>query len=93
MDLCCQEKHKAARRDELTRLYKTACCIEMEGAGLDDGRCLIIKGISDYADSHKNDDWKLYAAANSAAVVKHILGLAQFPQHLEEHTPQVLQGV
>ncbi len=84
---------KAARRDELADEYPGAYGIEMEGAGLDEGRCLIIKGISDYADSHKNDAWKRYAAANSAAVVKHVLKLAQFPHHMEEQPLPIPQGV
>ncbi|KAL4865883.1 hypothetical protein BDV12DRAFT_199748 [Aspergillus spectabilis] len=36
----------------------------MEVAGLaDDFPCLAIRGVSDYADSHKNDMWRAYAAA------------------------------
>lgn len=47
---------------------------EMEGAGLcDDLPCIIVKGISDYADSHKNDSWQNLAAANAASVLKAML--------------------
>ncbi|KAJ0414789.1 hypothetical protein BJY00DRAFT_294461, partial [Aspergillus carlsbadensis] len=47
---------------------------EMEGAGVW-GRmpCLIIKGICDYADSHKNKDWQNFSAATAASVTKALL--------------------
>lgn len=49
---------------------------EMEGAGMWDSRpCVIIKGVSDYADSHKNDVWHAYAAATAASCTKAFLGL------------------
>ncbi|EEA22115.1 hypothetical protein TMatcc_008458 [Talaromyces marneffei ATCC 18224] len=49
---------------------------EMEGAGMWDSRpCVIIKGVSDYADSHKNDIWHAYAAATAASCTKAFLDL------------------
>lgn len=49
-------------------------CFEMEGAGvMTTGQCLVIRGICDYADSHKNDEWHNYAAATAAAYTKHFL--------------------
>jgi nucleoside phosphorylase len=46
-------------------------CFEMEGAGvMATGNCLVIRGICDYADSHKNDKWHKYAAATAAAYTK-----------------------
>lgn len=35
--------------------------------------CLVIRGIADYADSHKNDRWQPYAAAVAAAFAKDLL--------------------
>ncbi|KAF4473303.1 vegetative incompatibility het-e-1 [Fusarium agapanthi] len=35
--------------------------------------CLVIRGICDYADSHKNDVWQEYAAATAAAFAKELL--------------------
>jgi hypothetical protein len=35
--------------------------------------CIVIRGISDYADSHKNDNWQHYAAAAAAACAKELL--------------------
>jgi nucleoside phosphorylase len=49
-------------------------CFEMEAAGLmNNFPCLVIRGICDYADSHKNDDWQRYAAATAAAFAKEFL--------------------
>jgi nucleoside phosphorylase len=48
---------------------------EMEGAGAwDEVPCIIVKGICDYADSHKNDVWQDFAAATAASLTKAILG-------------------
>jgi nucleoside phosphorylase len=50
-------------------------CFEMEAAGLmTEFSCIVIRGISDYADSHKNDEWQHYAAAAAAACLKELLG-------------------
>jgi hypothetical protein len=35
--------------------------------------CLVIRGICDYADSHKNKAWQPYAAATAAAYAKELL--------------------
>ncbi|KAH8696488.1 Pfs, NACHT and ankyrin domain protein [Talaromyces proteolyticus] len=49
-------------------------CFEMEAAGLMDSfPCLIIRGICDYADSHKNKIWQPYAAATAALYAKELL--------------------
>ncbi|PLB53253.1 purine and uridine phosphorylase [Aspergillus steynii IBT 23096] len=49
-------------------------CFEMEAAGLmDNFPCLVIRGICDYADSHKNNIWQKYAAATAAAYAKDFL--------------------
>lgn len=51
-------------RERLSQEYG-ALCFEMEAAGLHDFPCLIIRGICDYADSHKNKVWQEYAAATA----------------------------
>ena len=44
---------------------------EMEGARVwDNLLCLVIKGVCDYADSHKNKEWQGYAAATAASCMK-----------------------
>jgi nucleoside phosphorylase len=65
----------AGLREELRRALKIIC-VEMEAAGLMDSfPCLVIRGICDYADSHKNKRWQLYAAATAAAYMKELLSV------------------
>ncbi|EEU41533.1 uncharacterized protein NECHADRAFT_16735, partial [Fusarium vanettenii 77-13-4] len=61
-------------RDRLARELG-AVCFEMEAAGLVDANfpCLVVRGISDYADSHKNNRWQGSAAAAAAAYAKELL--------------------
>ena len=60
-------------RDQL-RKNLGILCVEMEAAGLmDTFPCLVIRGICDYADSHKNKKWQPYAAAVAAAYAKELL--------------------
>ncbi|KAL8284636.1 hypothetical protein RB600_009179 [Gaeumannomyces tritici] len=47
---------------------------EMEGAGAwEKIPCVVVKGICDYADSHKNKHWQNFAAATAASVAVAIL--------------------
>lgn len=63
----------AQKRDEINRKCNVLC-IEMEAAGIMNiVPCLVIRGICDYADSHKNDEWQEYAAATAAAYAKFLL--------------------
>jgi nucleoside phosphorylase len=49
-------------------------CFEMEAAGLmDNFPCVVIRGICDYSDTHKNDRWQGYAAATAAAYAMEFL--------------------
>ncbi|KAH1541476.1 hypothetical protein KXX57_006408, partial [Aspergillus fumigatus] len=60
-------------RDKLGRDLGVLC-VEMEAAGLmNNYPCLVIRGICDYADSHKNKEWQGYAAAVAAAYAKELL--------------------
>jgi nucleoside phosphorylase len=62
-------------------------CFEMEAAGLMDSfPCLVIRGICDYADSHKNKRWQPYAAATAAAFARELLGVVK-KQGLDELEP------
>ncbi|KAL2821195.1 hypothetical protein BJX63DRAFT_427868 [Aspergillus granulosus] len=63
----------AIMRDQTAKKLN-AICFEMEGAGvMTTGHCLVIRGICDYADSHKNNKWHNYAAATAAAYTKFFL--------------------
>ncbi|KAF3260943.1 hypothetical protein TWF217_004786 [Orbilia oligospora] len=57
---------------------------EMEGAGVWEKfpHSLVIKGVCDYADSHKNKKWQDYAATTAAAVTK------AFLEHWSTDTPR-----
>ena len=58
----------------------------MEAAGLmDDFPCVVIRGICDYSDSHKNDMWQGYAAVTAASYAKELLGM--IPEHQIARTP------
>ncbi|KAM4066056.1 ankyrin repeats (3 copies) domain-containing protein [Hirsutella rhossiliensis] len=51
-------------------------CFEMEAAGLMDSfPCLVIRGICDYSDTHKNKQWQEYAAATAAAYAIELLSI------------------
>ena len=60
-------------RDRIAR-QEEILCFEMEAAGLmDTFPCVVIRGVCDYADSHKNKWWQEYAAAVAAAYAKELL--------------------
>lgn len=64
-------------RDRMRQSDKVLC-FEMEAAGLMDSfPCLVIRGISDYADTHKNKVWQPYAALAAAAYAKDLLSVIQ----------------
>jgi nucleoside phosphorylase len=69
-----QVMRSAAERDKVSAELGGVLCFEMEAAGLMDSfPCLVIRGICDYADSHKNKGWQNYAAATAAAYAKGLL--------------------
>ena len=73
----------AKERDRLAK-EKGVLCFEMEAAGLKtDLGWLVIRGICDYADSHKNKDWQGYAALTAAAYAKELLSEA--PPRTKRH--------
>ncbi|KAJ5377952.1 uncharacterized protein N7496_005361 [Penicillium cataractarum] len=60
-------------RDSISRQLDVVC-FEMEAAGLMDTiSCLVIRGICDYADTHKSKEWQRYAAATAAAYARELL--------------------
>ena len=63
------ERDQYANHPELNIL-----CFEMEAGGLmSNFPCLVIRGICDYSDSHKNDEWHKYAALTAAAYARELL--------------------
>jgi len=73
---CGEVRDEIAERDGVI-------AFEMEGAGVwDNIPCVVIKGVCDYADCHKNKKWQNYAAATAAACTK---------AFLENWTPTIKQ--
>lgn len=67
---------KSGEEREIIAKEEGVVAFEMEGAGVWEGfpgRCLVIKAVCDYADSHKNKIWQTYAAASAAACTKAVL--------------------
>ncbi|KAH7060974.1 Pfs, NB-ARC and ankyrin domain protein [Paraphoma chrysanthemicola] len=66
----------AAERDRVSAKLGGVLCFEMEAAGLMNSfPCLVIRGISDYADTHKNSKWQSHAAGTAAAYAKELLSV------------------
>ncbi|KAI1023847.1 hypothetical protein LB504_005031 [Fusarium proliferatum] len=60
-------------RDDMASKYGIIA-FEMEGAGMwENIPCIVVKGICDYADTHKKKDWQDYASATAASVARAIL--------------------
>jgi nucleoside phosphorylase len=66
----------AMTRDKLSSRLGGVLCFEMEAAGLMNLLpCLVIRGVCDYADSHKNKTWQKYAAVAAAIFAKELLSI------------------
>ncbi|KAJ5923435.1 TPR repeat protein [Penicillium verhagenii] len=71
-----QVMRDGVERDKISSEFEGVLCFEMEAAGLmNNFPCLVIRGICDYADSHKNKRWQPYAAGTAAAYAKELLGV------------------
>ena len=71
-----QVMKNAVERDRVSAELGGVLCFEMEAAGLMNSfPCLVIRGICDYADSHKNKRWQPYAAGTAAAYAKEVLSV------------------
>jgi nucleoside phosphorylase len=84
----------AAERDQASAELGGVLCFEMEAAGLMNSfPCLVIRGICDYADSHKNKRWQPYAAATAAAYAKEVLSVIPPGEVAKTHTvEEAIQG-
>ncbi|OAQ58223.1 Pfs domain-containing protein [Pochonia chlamydosporia 170] len=86
-----QVMRDAKTRDLLTKELGVIC-FEMEAAGLMEScSSIVIRGISDYADSHKNDQWQSYAAAAAAAYAKEFLSIIPLTEESEAKAEGVMQ--
>ncbi|KAK6350166.1 hypothetical protein TWF696_006410 [Orbilia brochopaga] len=79
-------KHGKTR--DLLAQEKEVLCFEMEAAGLmDEMPTMIIRGICDYSDSHKNKLWQPYAAFAAAAFAKKLL--SKLPPRANDEGEQI----
>lgn len=78
----------ALSRDTLNELLDGhVLCFETRAAGLmNEFPCVVIRGICDYADAEKNEDWQKYAAMVAAAYTKELLHCIQ-PGHIDAESP------
>jgi hypothetical protein len=82
-----QVMRSAAERDRVSAELGGVLCFEMEAAGLMNSfPCLVIRGICDYADSHKNKRWQPYAAVAAAAYAKEVLSAIPPAEVAKTHT-------
>lgn len=80
----------ALRRDELAKMG--VLCFEMEAAGLmNDFPCLVVRGICDYSDSHKNKEWQCYAALAAAVYTKDLL--SRIPPTAVENEKKIIDVI
>ncbi|KAL8366542.1 hypothetical protein RB595_010412 [Gaeumannomyces hyphopodioides] len=80
------------QRDRIARAHGVVA-FEMEGAGAwDQVPCIVIKGVCDYADSHKNKQWQPFAAATAASVAVAILDQYQLPDGAAVKAQTVAEG-
>lgn len=65
---------KSSKERDTLATREGVICLEMEAAGLMNFfKCIVIRGICDYADKHKHKEWQPYAAAAAAAYAKLLL--------------------
>jgi nucleoside phosphorylase len=78
-------KTSGSRRDDLVKqVHGEVLCFEMEACGLmNTFPCLVVRGVSDYCDSHKNDGWHKYASISAACYCKCLLDLLS-PDQIEQ---------
>ncbi|RDW62503.1 hypothetical protein BP5796_10805 [Coleophoma crateriformis] len=82
-----------ATRDRISSELGDVLCFEMEGAGLMNSfPCLVIRGICDYADIHKNKKWQGYAAATAASFAKEVLSVIPMPSKFDFTTLSTAEG-
>ena len=61
-------------RDTLSSKLGGVICFDTEAAGMShDFPSLVIRGICDYADHHRNEKWRLHAAVTASAYTKELI--------------------
>ncbi|KAF5512114.1 hypothetical protein CGCA056_v012004 [Colletotrichum aenigma] len=71
---CGDQVMKSGEHRDCIAKDEDVIAFEMEGAGVwDKFPCIVIKGVCDYSDSHKNKSWQVYAACTAASCAKGLL--------------------
>lgn len=66
-----------------------ALCFEMEAAGIINHLpCLVVRGVCDYCDAHKNKEWQGYAALVAAIYAKTLLSFVPIRPSLNRQVPE-----
>jgi nucleoside phosphorylase len=84
-------------RDKL-REQHGAKAVEMEGSGVADATWehargyLVVRGICDYCDGFKNDDWHMYAAIVAAAYTRALLERMAGSEGGEDEVPEAVKA-
>lgn len=73
-------KENVKERNYYSEKIYDAMCFESEAAGVDEKHCLVKRGISDYADGHKEYSWHSYAAGAAAAFARQLLYTITAPE-------------
>lgn len=69
-----QVMKNGVERDRISESLGGVLCFEMEAAGLmNTFPCMVIRGICDYSDSHKQKTWQRFAAGTAAAYARELL--------------------
>ncbi|OJJ60235.1 hypothetical protein ASPSYDRAFT_89112 [Aspergillus sydowii CBS 593.65] len=80
------------QRDEIAQEFD-AICFEMEAAGIMNHLpCIVVRGICDYCDSHKNKEWQGYAALAAATCAKQLLGFVAVSGLCQPQTGESKKG-
>ncbi|KAJ5100713.1 hypothetical protein N7456_006765 [Penicillium angulare] len=89
-----QVMKNAGYRDQYATDYDIIC-FEMEVIGvMETTSCITVRGISDYSDGHKNDDWHSYASLSAAVCAKELLkiisiqSLSECPMEITQDEPE-----
>ncbi|KAI0425658.1 nucleoside phosphorylase domain-containing protein [Xylaria sp. FL1042] len=83
---------RSGKQRDLIAQKEGALAFEMESAGIwDTFPSVVIKGVCDYADSHKTKLWQRYAAATAAACLKAFLEIWAPSMPSAEFRPELIK--
>lgn len=89
------QMRNAVERDRCSKQFPDAACFEMESSGLyEEAFCIVIRGICDYSDEHKEESWQRYAALTAAAYAKEVvLNMTPSPSSFDTVNRELITSV